>query len=192
MKKVAVFILMLIASAQLFAQHYGEYSLSLNKDKAMQILLKDGEDYILRLQAHHSYSDDVFFQITGTKELIKLNTSLKNLKQKFTEYSATAKENNVREYSKVLDFDLCKVTLLWYSTHWYSGANSKPNVYLLIKEGQCCINIHKKSASRSNQYITEEGNFFLLSEEDFDTLISITDINEIQNKLSKNLDVLFN
>lgn len=193
MKRLAFFILMIIVSVHSFAQYYGEISLSVEKEKVLQyVLLKDGDDYILRLQAQHQYSKDVFFEIKTTKELIKLNYALKTLKQKFIEYTTTVKENNIKEYSKVLDLDFCKVTLLWYSTQWRSGANSKPDIYLLIKNGVTCINICKQSSCRTNHYITEQGDLFLISEEDFDTLITLTDINEIKNKLSKDIDSLFN
>ena len=191
MKKVAVFIFLLILSLQTFAQVEQKFNLTYTGDKELWCSIEDKDgNYELTLQTTNTNSTCVYI-LSNTDDIIKFHEAMKNLKAKWLEYREIAIKNKVDDFVKKVDIEFPRMTLAWYWSEWYSGPRSKPEIFFSIQNGYYIMDIYKESASRTNSYIKEKADLILISEIDFDTLISLSDISNIKKKLSEDISELF-
>lgn len=192
MKKITVFIFLLFFNLQLFAQIEEHFTLAYTGNKELVFLMED-KDGNIEISIQSTESNKIaYFILSSTNDIIKFNEALKSLKTKWNEYKEIAQKNNVEQFQKQVDIEFPRMTLAWYWSEWYSGPRSKPEIFFFISNGYYIMNIHKESSSRTNSYISEKADIILITEKDFDTLISLTEIKTIQEKLKTNVADLFN
>lgn len=194
MKRLALFFALTLVSLIGFSQEK-KFSLSLFENKEFSFIAAEYDnDYFIRIETVDENYQPTYFEIVTLKEIAEFNQSLKEAKVKFDEYKEIAKQNNVKSFTKILDIDFPKVTLIWQISEWYSGPKSKPAAVFFVVDGTCLMSIMKQSASRTNSYIKSEGSLHLMSDQDFETIIELTNPENIKEFISsaKKVEDLFN
>ena len=134
------------------------------------------------------------FSISG-KNLDSFVAALKEMKNKYIEWSKVAKDNNVTEMDKPYDIKFPKVDIQWYGSKWWFafGVNLK-FTFRVTKDGDCLTICSPKVTSSSNRYIDETIYITFANEDDFDQLIDVLNAEQIISSLKAkdNQQDLFN
>lgn len=111
---------------------------------------------------------------------------LNKIKVKFSEWRNIAKENNVTDTSKEMDFISPKMTVCWQGSKWFFSFNQRLTPkFIVLKDGRCAVSMYKRVTSSSNQYIDEKIYWVLSSPEEIDELISKIQPSKILEKLNQ-------
>lgn len=109
---------------------------------------------------------------------------LTQMKEKFVEWSDVAKENNVKDMSKDMDFKSPSTTICWYGSDWFFSFDQKLEPTFKIRDnGEKIAFIYKKVTASSNQYIDESIYWVFSTPEEFDALIEQLNVEKIMAKL---------
>lgn len=172
--------------------YYNEYF-----EKDFDILVAEDEkkeEYTLYLgvSAEREHREAVIS--IKSKDLKKSRETLIQIKEKFIEWSKIAKENNVTDMTKSMDYSLSRVTVAWYGSKWFFAFNQtlRPT-FSILKDGRHIIFFTKKVTASSNEYIDEEIYWAFLTPEEIDIIISWLDAGKIKKLMDseKNKKDLF-
>ena len=109
--------------------------------------------------------DDNVGMIIESKSLESFREGLRGIESKFTEWTNTAKENDVTDYDKDFDVKLPSVNCYFKYGSYHYDFNRKPKVYFKVtSDGDCLaiLSIRDLQAS-DNRYIDNKGLFIAFS-----------------------------
>lgn len=114
----------------------------------------------------------------------ELKGTLLQIKEKYAEWSKIARENNVTDMNKEMDFKLPSCTICWKGTKWFfSFRNRIQPSFLILDDGKHVISFVEKVTASSNRYIDETIYWIFSSPKEIDEFISILNIDKIKEKL---------
>lgn len=190
MKKVLLLVAMCFCCISVFSQKkIDSWSCSyFNKEYDIECsteLDKNGAFDLFIEVAGESENRKVCLDISS-KNIPLLIDFLNNIKNKFIEWSNIAKENNVTDTSKEMDFTSPKMTVCWQSSKWWFSFNQRLTPkFIVLKDGTCAISMYKKVSSSSNQYIEQKIYWVLSSPEEIEELIAKIQPEKIIEKLKE-------
>lgn len=136
---------------------------------------------------------DAFISVDGN-DLESFKNALELVKAKYLDWVKVAKENNVTEMDKEFDIKFPSVTIAWFGSKWWFSFGQRIKMrFLILNSGKMVAVWTPKVTSSSNRYIDEQVYFALEGEEDFDSLISQLNYQNILAQLlnKKNNEDLF-
>lgn len=196
MKKLLLSALLVLSYVVLFSQDYktsyyssyfgNTHDISYTSDKSRLFLWIDGE----------TSDDNVLFLIDGNSKIESFSSSLKLAKEKFKEWSATAHENNITDFSKNFDIVFPSVTVTWddvFGDYHFEFHITPKSRFVVTDAGLCVFVISGTATASDNKYMTQQYYLALASEADFDELINAIDLDSIQKEINKhnNIDSMF-
>ncbi|MDH6353844.1 hypothetical protein M2132_000161 [Dysgonomonas sp. PH5-45] len=184
---IGLCVLFLVPCVSIYAQKkVATYEMSYFSDKKYDIeglLDKDGMLSVYIGVEGKAKTTTVKFE---EKELKELKNTLEQIKNKFSEWSKIAKENNVTDMTKEMDFSLPKSTICWYSSKWFFAFNQELKPTFMILEGnRHIVSIVKKVTASSNKYIDETIYWIFSSPQEIDAFINLIDIDKLKQELGK-------
>ena len=143
-------------------------------------------DFSIYIGAVGEYpSDNINFIVKGT-ELENFRNSLVQLRDKFVEWEKVAKDNKVTDVTREFEISLPRFDVAWYGVQWWFAFNQKfTPMFFVFKNGSCAFVLSKTVTASSNQYIDKKVYFVLSSKEEFDELLSLLDIQKIEDVFNK-------
>lgn len=200
MKKTLQLVVVLLFAFQLKAQEkVNEYSMSYFDGKNYNIEateVKNGEfSYYIDCASWGDDTDDVGINFKSTK-IQEFQNKMNEIKDKYVEWTNTAKQNGVTNFDKYFDIKLPSVNCFFMYGDYHFSFNRTPNAYFKVTtEGECyaIISIRNLQAS-DNRYIEHDGLFMIFSsDEEIDDFINAIDRKHVIEKAEKkaNTDDLF-
>lgn len=200
MKKTLQLVVILLFAFQLKAQEKAnEYFMSYFDGKNYNIgatEVKDGEfTYYIDCASWEDDTDVVGISFKSTK-IQEFQNGVNEIKNKYVEWTSTAKQNNVTNFDKNFDIKLPRVDCFFRYGDYHFSFNRTPNAYFKVTtDGECYAIISIKNLQASdNQYIKHDGLFMIFSsDEEIDNFINAIDKKHvIENEEKKtNTDNLF-
>ena len=129
-------------------------------------------------------------QLTGfslkSVNVENFKSAFASVKEKFIEWSKTAKDNNVTNFDKPFDFETKPVNVFFnYGTNWhFAFSESLESYFKVTAEGQCLIIVHIGEVTASdNDYIDSKGFYMaFVSIKELDNFLNALDVNAVLNK----------
>lgn len=199
MKKTLQLVVVLLFAFQLKAQEKtNEYSMSYF-GKAYEVgatEVKNGEfSYYIDCASWEDDTDVVGINFKSTK-IQEFQNKMNEIKNKYVEWTNTAKQNGVTNFDKNFDIKLPNVNCFFMYGDYHFSFNRTPNAYFKVTtDGECyaIISIRDLQAS-DNRYIEHDGLFMIFSsDEEIDDFINAIDSKHVIEKAEKkaNTDDLF-
>ena len=200
MKKTLLLAVVLLFAFQLKAQEkVSEYSMNYFNDKNYNIEASDvkGEEfrYYIDCASWEDDTDVVGISFESTK-IQEFQNKMNEIKDKYVEWTNTAKQNGVTNFDKNFDIKLPSVNCFFMYGDYHFDFYRTPNAYFKVTtDGECyaIISIRDLQAS-DNQYIKHDGLFMIFSsDEEIDDFINAIDMKHVIEKAEKkaNTDNLF-
>ena len=200
MKKTLQLVVVLLFAFQLKAQEKtNEYFMSYFDGKNYNIGVSDvnGEEfrYYIDCASWEDDTDVVGISFKSTK-IQEFQDRMNEIKNKYVEWSNTAKQNGVTNFDKNFDIKLPRVDCFFRYGDYHFSFNRAPNAYFKVTtDGECYAIISIKNLQASdNQYIKHDGLFMIFSsDEEIDDFINAIDKKHVIEKAEKktNTDDLF-
>ena len=200
MKKTLQLVVVLLFAFQLKAQEKtNEYFMSYFDGKNYNIEVSDvnGEEfrYYIDCASWEDDTDVVGISFKSTK-IQEFQDRMNEIKNKYVEWSNTAKQNGVTNFDKNFDIKLPRVDCFFRYGDYHFSFNRVPNAYFKVTtDGECYAIISIKNLQASdNQYIKHDGLFMIFSsDEEIDDFINAIDKKHVIEKAEKktNTDDLF-
>ena len=114
---------------------------------------KDKFDVYIEVGTESIYRT-AMISVPNTK-LDELKTSLKEMRDKFEEWSQVAKDNDVEKLTKPMEVKFPRIDIYWYTSKWNFSRNNSVQPIFFILDGVHLATIVKKAISMSNKYINE-------------------------------------
>ena len=170
------------------------YSSYFKKEYKVEASLSSGELSIYFDIEGESNSDNVCINIKGEQEITSFITALTLAKQKYSEWTSVAINNNVTKMSKEMDISFPRVTICWSGSKWWFAFRHRLSPRFMVTEsGDCVFVMSGTATASSNEYIDQKYYLAFSTPEDFDMLINaITPAaaKEVLNK-QQNVEDLF-
>lgn len=112
---------------------------------------------------------DLYIEISGESSTRKANLNiasnniplliefLSKIKDKYEEWGRIAKENNVSDTSKDMDFISPRLTVCWFGSKWWFSFNQRLTPkFIVLNDGTSVVSMYKKVSSSSNEYIDQK------------------------------------
>ncbi len=186
MKTFALFSLLSLVSFSVCAEkpvgsYYNQYFDVTYKIEASEI---ENDKFTVYIQVGAKSKNRRAMLAVDSDKLDAFKAGLWATKEKFTEWSAIAKTNNVTELNKEMDITLPDLTACWLGSKWFFAFNQrlKPK-FLILDDGRHVVTFVKKVASSSNEYIDETIYWVFSSPEEIDELSAQLDIDKIKAQL---------
>lgn len=195
MKEVLTIILLFIGLISYAQKDYDTYFITSGSEREefkIQLLEKKGivdQVYIYAKSADNSYMNSVL--IINSKDLNTFVEYLKFVNTKFSEWSNTAEENDVKDFSKEVEADLRDYYSVAFGIDdWYIDRRVKLRSMFTVTDRVPLVFIYSgKVYSSTNRYIDSKGIFFpFASPKDLDIFIEKLDISKMQASLSEITD----
>lgn len=181
MKKVFLLYCILNVS-MLFAQEkVAKYNNSFwNENYDIEVTTKNSNELKDLYVGVHSKSNRSACISFSAKNLEKFVTALRQMKEKYVEWSKVANDNNVKEMDKEYGIKFPKVDVCWYGSKWWYafGINLK-FTFRVTKAGECLTICSPKVTASNNQFIDETVYLTFANEDDFDQLINVLDADKL-------------
>lgn len=189
MKRLILIFLSLFFASGIYAQtkvdtYYNSY---FERSYSIAASHNDGDELSIYFQVAGETTDtDIRFVLEGEAKINSFISSLTNLRDKYSEWSKVAKENNVKDYSKDFDITFPIIEVAWYGSQWWFDFSVllEPR-FKVSKEGKCYAIFVGEAESSRNEYITEDYYWVFASVNDFNTLINKIQPTAIEKKLSQ-------
>ena len=157
-----------------------------------EISLDPKESFTLYINASPSdkFHDEGGFMVKKDR-YNQFITALKDARSKYIEWTAVAKTNNVRTFSKIMQVDCNVGGYFKYGNKWQFQFSIRPvfNYIILETEGKIdyALSIHTgELKSSSNKYMDVDGYILaFLSAEEIDEFIKLLDIEKISREINK-------
>jgi hypothetical protein len=191
MKRISFFIIMLSIVSTIMAQkkvdsYYNsyfktEYDISITEDKNGSLQI-----YIGVAAKHKSDNAQINIDESNLNDFILF---LKNVRDKYAEWSKIAKDNNVEKMAKSFDIVSPRLTICWYGTKWYFSFDQKlePD-FMILDNGKHLAVAYNKVTASSNEYIDQTTYLAFESVDDINSLIGKLDINKFRSLMKKEND----
>ena len=114
-------------------------------------------------------------------------TLIKKSKEKFTEWSKVAKENNVEKLNKTIEFKSNKYTVAFTYGEWHFDFNVKLQSRFMVLKDKNVIIIENKNkvVASDNKYIDSSGFVIVFeSEKEIDSFVSKINLEKAKEKLN--------
>ncbi len=192
MKKTLLLAVVLLFTFQLKAQEKtNEYSMSYFDGKNYNIgatEVKNGEfSYYIDCASWEDDTDIVGINFKSTK-IQEFQNKMNEIKDKYVEWTNTAKQNGVTNFDKNFDIKLPSVNCFFMYGDYHFDFYRTPNAYFKVTtDGECyaIISIRDLQAS-DNQYIKHDGLFMIFSsDEEIDDFINAIDMKHVIEKAEK-------
>lgn len=172
---------MLVFAEKLVGEYYSSYW---NKKFDIEASEIKKEKFSIYIQVPAKNDNTKAMLEFSSSDIEDLKGTLLAIKDKFNEWSQIAKDNNVTDMSKDMDFKLPSSTICWYGSKWFFsfGHRLQPR-FLVLDDGRHIITFLKKATSSSNRYIDETIYWVFASPEEIEDFISVLDIEKIKEKL---------
>ena len=190
MKRFFLFIAFLVATVSMQAQervgaYYNSY---FKKEYKVEASNSNGELSIYFDIEGNSSSDDVCVRIKE-ESIDSFISALMLAKQKHTEWSTVAINNNVSKMTKEMDITFPKVDICWHGSKWWFDFGHRLHPHFMITDsGQhLCVMTGTATAS-TNEYIDQKYYLAFATTKDFDALIEAinpTKVSEVLNNKQK-------
>lgn len=146
--------------------------------------IKNGK-FSVYIQVAAEGSSNAMISLDNT-ELDKFNDFLQKTKEKYIEWSKVAKDNNITEMSKEMDFKSPSTTICWLGSKWWFsfGIKLQPR-FLILDDGNYVVTIVKTVRASSNEYIDETIYLVFSTPEEIDVMISLLNEEDITAELQK-------
>ncbi|MDR0367613.1 MAG: hypothetical protein LBH82_00550 [Bacteroidales bacterium] len=182
-----LFCLFCIVNVSFAEKVVGTYSLSyFNKQYDIEASeIKNGKFSVyIQVSAERDFTRAMIE--VKSSDLEEFTQFLTQMKDKYVEWANVAKENNVTDMSKDMDFKSPSTTICWSSSKWFFsfGHKLQPR-FLILDSGKMVVTIHKKVTASSNQYIDEKIYWVFSDATEIDELISQLNAEKIISKLQE-------
>lgn len=158
----------------------GSYYMS-QFDKSYDILISsvDNGKFSFFVFAHPAEMGQKIAFCLESADVEHFKSEFQTVKEKYLEWTKTAKDNNITDFDKDFDTNFKPVNVFFYGSKWYISDKKYIRPYFKVtKDGEYLVVIHMgKVTAYDNEYIDSEGFY-----------IAFKSINEINNFL-KELDV---
>ena len=200
MKKFLLSAIVLLFAFQLKAQSdVGKYSMEYFDGKEYPIgaseIKNNTFDFFISCQSLEGF-DDIGFILNSSK-VESFKETLQEIKNKYVEWSNTAKENNISDYDKDFDVKMPRLDVFFkYGSKYHIDGMKKPDVYFKVTTDGRCLVIFKITniKANDNRYMTHDGLLIAFtSAQEIDAFIEALDPNEVIEAAEKksNRDALF-
>lgn len=191
MKKLFLLALVLGFSVVSFAQEkFSEYDMSyFNKKYDIEVgTIKNGNCSFYIYCEPKDNTKKVGF-ILESKNVESFCNQLNSIKQKYSEWTKTAKDNNVTSYDKKFDVNFKSVSAFFlYGSKWcLSYAISFKPYFKVTSDGECLVvfNVGELTAS-SNRFMTVKGFMMAFNSlDEIDEFIKAFDLQKMQDNEMK-------
>ncbi len=158
-----------------------EYDISITEDKNGSLQI-----YIGVAAKHKSDNAQINIDESNLNDFILF---LKNVRDKYAEWSKIAKDNNVEKMAKSFDIVSPRLTICWYGTKWYFSFDQKlePD-FMILDNGKHLAVAYNKVTASSNEYIDQTTYLAFESVDDINSLIGKLDINKFRSLMKKEND----
>jgi hypothetical protein len=114
-------------------------------------------------------------------------SKLNEAKVKYVEWSLTAKENNVINFSKLMEYKVRVGSYFKYGNEYHSQYGAKLDFTFTVIDGISSLVIGtRKLTSSSNQYMTHDGFIFVFqSEKEIDDFIDILSVYKVETFMTE-------
>lgn len=183
MRKIFIsFLILLCACNFSFAdEKIGEYYMSfLDATYNIEVSSVENGKFSFYIYAHPAERYQRIGFSLESNEVANFKSEFNGIKEKYLEWTKTAKDNNVKDFDKSFDSKFLPVTVFFeYGSKWhFSFYKSFKPYFKVTSEGKCLVVVHIGGVKAAdNEYIDSDG-FYL----------AFSSINEINNFL-KELDV---
>ena len=190
MKGVFLFIVSLFVALNIQAQekvgsYYNSY---FKKEYKVEASNSNGELSIFFDIAGNSSSDEVCVRIKE-ESIDSFISALMLAKQKHTEWSTVAINNNVSKMTKEMDITFPKVDICWHGSKWWFDFEHKlRSVFMITDSGKHLCVIAGTATASTNEYIDQKYYLAFATPKDFDALIEAinpTKVSEVLNNKQK-------
>ena len=122
----------------------------------------------------------------NSENLEEFNQALRQMKDKFVDWSRVAKENNVKEMSKEMEITFPSISICWLGSKWFFsfGEKLKPK-FLILDNGNFVVSFYKKVTASSNEYIDEKIYWVFSDSKEIDELVSKLNVEKLKSKLQE-------
>jgi len=160
----------------------------------------DKGDYWLYIDGYPLGSSSSGGVYLSSKKIEKILIQFKEIRTKYIEWTSTAKENNITDFSKEFSVDLSDFKGYFDYGGWHVDGSISPSASFVVTESEgnisYCVWIYTNAMqSSSNQYIdTEKGFVFpFYSLDELDNFISLFDKDLVDKNFDnkQNIDNLF-
>ncbi len=195
MKRGFLLIVFLVATLNIYAQEkVGAYQNScFKKEYKVEASLSNGELSIYFDVEGYNSTDNVCMCIKGANIDLFI-AALTLAKQKHTEWTSVAINNNVTKMNKEMDIKFPKVDICWLGSKWWFdfGHKLRP-LFMITEDGQHLCMIGGTATASSNEYIDQKFYLGFATPEDFDALIDEIKPSVVREKLNnkQNVEDLF-
>ena len=193
MKKILFSIIALLsvittANAQELIGYYNNRFTTGQTKFKVQLLMDgiDGKDYVM-VEVLTTDADEAHLLIDIDK-LEATKKSIKDIKEKYVEWSATARQNNIKDMNGKMPINLVMPKVAWKTNKWWFANGFKWNLppYFIVKDGtKYYAYISQEVSSRSNEYVTSKINLIFTSVNDFDSLLNVLNVEKIKGMVDK-------
>ena len=115
-----------------------------------------------------------------------LLSSLKKVRDKYSEWVKVAEDNHITDMTKQIPVDMPSVTVCWYGTKWYFAFNKHINFdFMILDSGKKIIVMHTKVTASSNEYIDQKFYWVFQSVAELDEFIKKLDYPKFIEKISE-------
>lgn len=147
---------------------------------------KENNDFTIYIQVSAKEEYTKAYLSFKKKDIPELIVFLQNIKNKYIEWSNTAKENNILNINKEMNYKTPSCTVCWYgSKWWFSFSHKLIPTFMILKDGTSIISMAKKVTASSNKYIDEHIYFVFSNTEEIDDLIEKLNIDNILDYFNK-------
>jgi len=189
MKKLLLTLIILSISSSIFAQtqQIGTYPMGwLRKPGYISVSDIRKQNFTVNIQVEAMYDFTNAWISVRSRDLDRFVRFLTQVRDKYAEWSETAKTNNVTNTSVLMDFWSPRIR-----TSWQVGTSSFFNDYkirakfMVLRDGSPIIDFSFTATHITNRFIKEEIKWAFLLPSQLDELISQLDPGAIRKKVQK-------
>lgn len=163
---IALLLVITTANAQELIGYYNNRFTTEQTKFKVQLLMDgiDGKDYVM-VEVLTTDADEAHLLIDIDK-LEATKKSIKDIKEKYVEWSATARLNNIKDMNEKMPINLVMPKVAWKTNKWWFANGFKWNLppYFIVKDGtKYYAYISQEVSSRSNEYVTSKINLIFTS-----------------------------
>ncbi|MBE6332029.1 MAG: hypothetical protein E7070_06965 [Bacteroidales bacterium] len=188
-KNILAFCLLLSTCFNCFSQKITETYHSNYWDKDYDIIISPTSDNSdiknLSIEVEGKGFKDVELMFDGP-QIDDLQNSLIQVKEKYSEWTNVAKQNNVTDMSKEIPVSIPRFTVAFYGSKWYFHFKTISKFYFkILSSGTMAIILSEKVTASSNEYIDETFYWVFESPEEMSSFINKIDKNNLLKKIKE-------
>lgn len=174
MKKALTSILFMLLSIMAYADEVvGTYTNNFDgSDYSVSVRTNDTELQYVYIYMATAKNTGGYFAFKG-KHINEFAASLSQIRAKYIEWSAVAKEEGVTKMLKEFDFEMPSGTYFWSGNAWM--AKGKLHALFIVTDGKPFISFSYSANALTNKFITETFYSTFSSVESFDKFCNVFD-----------------